>query len=935
MDDHSRLRSRRAFAASADQRPGHTAGPCAVWLGAAVLTMAIGHLGIASDSTSPARRDTVSSSPQPELIINPYVATGPASDTTSTETFPGIRRNEFVALKGGPSVGTVPNNSPAVSQLSPQSGIWRPRFIRSTGRPTIGTVPNNSSVDKQPRLIRDAKPDAGVADAAPVHLPRSRSATMGGQPIVKISTPIKEASSEGPLLISANLAAERSVADSATSSDARMKQTRNHPPRGNQADGRLEQFARSTNVDPERDAPPSPPAPVGALAAESVSSPLDTAAEAMVGAGQPGDVLATLETPLSMRQGRRISEDPVDDRLAAPSPAEAHVENMFVDTLLKPFYSINPNLARPRSPAGVTSGTASNRAARGRDETVHIGATGNQLTTSTSDNPRTRTAPPTRLKQIAQDQSADNSIPELNRRSKLTNSPAAPTKATGGATLVAYQEELPAPPAPSVDVAEPAATDAGRRRDNASSALSDDSLPTSSSVNGLTAASPPTVAETESALEDSLWLQPFRMTNRNPAEANSARNVATIADRTASNQASRRREESGQLNALENQLTMKTSDQLRPRPAPPARSKQVSRNESWTISIPEMINPFTLTNSPAAPIEASGGATLVGYEEELPAPLVVDAENGAPLATDSAKGDTSEPSGLVDAEKLGEAPEDTSLQFLRESTVLLKPGESQFDIGVEYLLSESDFPIVLLSGGDVVGAEDVDFRIRELAVPMQYRFGALKRVQAFVGGAVGWSNTQVSIDEFEAFQNDGGFGDVDFGATTQLVDGNSEKPYMLATISATAPTGGDPFGTAATLAPSAPSLGQGFWSISGSALWIRTYDPLVFYYGVGGERFFSRHFEGLEIEPGTTWNYSFGVGFAVNDRVTLSTRFRGAYVEELRVDRERVLGTNFEPMSLRMAATISKSEKRLVEPFVEFGLTDGAVSNFFGITWTY
>jgi hypothetical protein len=91
----------------------------------------------------------------------------------------------------------------------------------------------------------------------------------------------------------------------------------------------------------------------------------------------------------------------------------------------------------------------------------------------------------------------------------------------------------------------------------------------------------------------------------------------------------------------------------------------------------------------------------------------------------------------------------------------------------------------------------------------------------------------------------------------------------------------------------------------------------------------------LEIEPGTIWNYSFGVGFAVNDRVTLSTRFLGAYAEEVRIDRERVFGTNFEPMTLRMAATISKPNKRLVEPFTEFGLSEGTVSNYFGITWTY
>jgi hypothetical protein len=109
----------------------------------------------------------------------------------------------------------------------------------------------------------------------------------------------------------------------------------------------------------------------------------------------------------------------------------------------------------------------------------------------------------------------------------------------------------------------------------------------------------------------------------------------------------------------------------------------------------------------------------------------------------------------------------------------------------------------------------------------------------------------------------------------------------------------------------------------------------VFFYGVGAEHFFSRHFNELEFEPGNSWNYSFGVGFAVNDRVTLSTRFLGSYIEEVRIKRQRVLGSNVEPMSIRMAATISKPCNRIVEPFVEFGITESAVESFFGITWTY
>jgi hypothetical protein len=461
-------------------------------------------------------------------------------------------------------------------------------------------------------------------------------------------------------------------------------------------------------------------------------------------------------------------------------------------------------------------------------------------------------------------------------------------------------------------------------------------------INSTPAQSARATAKSKTQLDESFLLQPFHATNRNSAQPGSSPGDASIATNAPSNRLPEGKRISLPFGSLVSQWTMSAEDDLRRRPHAPSQSSitsgysgQARRDDGWTFVMPSMINPFTMAQDPATLTATRDGVQQVAYAEEtIPEPPDLKIEGGEPSAASATGGGTATPT-LADAEKLGEEPEDTSLQFLRESTVLLRPGQSQFDIGITYLLSESEFPILLTTGGVAAGVEHVDFRIRELTVPMQYRIGLLKRVQAFVGAEVGWSNAQVSINSNEAFQNDGGFGDVDFGATIQLVDGHAEKPHVLATVSATAPTGGDPFGAAVFLAPTAPSLGQGFWSVSGRVLCIHSYDPVVFFYGVGGEQTFSRNFGELEIEPGTIWNYSFGVGFAVNDRVTLSTRFLGAYAEEVRINRERRFGTNFEPMTLRLAATISKPNKRLVEPFTEFGLTEGTVSNYFGVTWTY
>ena len=95
------------------------------------------------------------------------------------------------------------------------------------------------------------------------------------------------------------------------------------------------------------------------------------------------------------------------------------------------------------------------------------------------------------------------------------------------------------------------------------------------------------------------------------------------------------------------------------------------------------------------------------------------------------------------------------------------------------------------------------------------------------------------------------------------------------------------------------------------------------------------------VDPGDQAFYRFGVGFAVNPKMTFSAAFRGAYVADNRVDKVRIPGSGREPMQLRLATTIVRDKKsyrntaRTVEPFVDFGLTEGAVDSIFGVGWTY
>jgi len=291
----------------------------------------------------------------------------------------------------------------------------------------------------------------------------------------------------------------------------------------------------------------------------------------------------------------------------------------------------------------------------------------------------------------------------------------------------------------------------------------------------------------------------------------------------------------------------------------------------------------------------------------------------------------STPSNQSD-QKLGEAPPETNLEFLRKETVLLKPCEWQMDIGFSYLVFDNHFT-------DVVQGTLVETRLRRrlLTTPLEFRYGLFDRVQLFANAPFGWANTEISRVGDDDFANSGGIGDTNVGATIWLhkSNGASYSPDILTTFGMTAPTGN---GNALLGILETPNitLGQGFWAGFWSVLAIHKYDPVVVFYGIGGRHYVERDVDQFTgCKPGDQYLYQLGTGFAINERITLSTIFFGSYITEARLNNQVLQGTIMEPMYLRFAVTVTRPNKHFCEPFVEIGLTDDAANARAGITWTF
>jgi hypothetical protein len=286
-------------------------------------------------------------------------------------------------------------------------------------------------------------------------------------------------------------------------------------------------------------------------------------------------------------------------------------------------------------------------------------------------------------------------------------------------------------------------------------------------------------------------------------------------------------------------------------------------------------------------------------------------------------------------QKFGEQPPDRSHEFLRKQDVLLKEGQWQFDVGLQYLIFTHDYTQFAQSGVNIF---PVDSRLtrRLLIAPLDVRYGVSDRLQAFADVPFGWSNTENSYPGFDDFTNQGGIGDMTAGISWLVHKscGCSCDPDVVATFSITAPTANvSPL--QGIIEPPNTMLGTGFCYGYWNVLFIHTVDPVILFYGFGSRHGLARTYEGLDIQPGDQYYYRAGLGFAVNEKLTLSSSLSGWYITDPQVDGVRIAGLAMEPITLRFAATIARPCDRYIEPFVELGLTPDAPDARVGLTFTF
>lgn len=279
-----------------------------------------------------------------------------------------------------------------------------------------------------------------------------------------------------------------------------------------------------------------------------------------------------------------------------------------------------------------------------------------------------------------------------------------------------------------------------------------------------------------------------------------------------------------------------------------------------------------------------------------------------------------------DSENFGEPPPDTSRQFLRQNTVLLDPGQRQFDFGVVYQVNDLLTPVV--DRGQLV---NLRIRRRQIFAPLTLRYGWSPRTQLFGILPVGWSHVELATPLSDRNANTGGLGDLRLGLTHLLRPGNHCRPDVVFTLQTTIPTSDGP----TPLTADTTAFGVDVWALSAQVQMIHTYDPMTVFWGFGYRYLFEKETnQGDTIQLGQQISYQLGTGFAVNDRISLVAALIGFFVTETELNGFGLPATQSEPIRARFALTAYRFGK-IVEPFMEIGMTPEAPDARLGVIWTY
>lgn len=276
-------------------------------------------------------------------------------------------------------------------------------------------------------------------------------------------------------------------------------------------------------------------------------------------------------------------------------------------------------------------------------------------------------------------------------------------------------------------------------------------------------------------------------------------------------------------------------------------------------------------------------------------------------------------------------------------TLVLEPQlEYTYDTANRFFFNGIEIVDALL-----IGIIEVDRAQREtLTASLGLRYGITSRLEAdvrvpFVVRSDRLTRQEVgSTDERTDTLKLNGLGDIDFGLHYQLNRGRDGWPYFVANLRAQSDTGEGPYDVDPD--DEAPT-GSGFWGVEPSLTVIYPSDPAVLFANVGYVHNFASDVNQTfssgsgavrveRVDPGDSIRASFGVGFALNEQLSLSFGYEHNWIagteQEQRDlssgEKSTMESDDFQVGSLLFGVSLGLADNIGLNVNVAVGVTDEA-----------
>lgn len=179
------------------------------------------------------------------------------------------------------------------------------------------------------------------------------------------------------------------------------------------------------------------------------------------------------------------------------------------------------------------------------------------------------------------------------------------------------------------------------------------------------------------------------------------------------------------------------------------------------------------------------------------------------------------------------------------------------------------------------------------------------------------------------YVDDHGLGDIEGGILFHLLKETPSRPQVIAGLKAKSRTGRDPYGLATQLAtpgthvPAELPTGTGHWALEPYVTILKVVDPAVLFANLGYFYHMERTIDGIgKVDPSDSVNLSFGIGYALNDKLALSTAFEQKIYSRAQVNGNKIAETDPVVATLLLGATYAFSQRTAMNVTLGVGLTE-------------